>query len=158
MNFKLNQQKTTVTLEMTCTSWHNEKCTGNMINRFEGTGKAACVWSLLVNSVFHLILHTTLIGPFYASYTQTRSAQRTQLPLRPRHAHAAKHDSPAKTGAQARTHARTHLTTKANTRARKLFNTHLSALAFSQLNWKAAAAAAEGLMAKKKKNHVLSSI
>ena len=154
MNFKWEQRETALTLEMTGTSWHNESCTGNMINR--GGQRESCARArsrvVLAHELFGLILVRV---SFYSFSTQTHAQMRshtlntpthrtTHTPaaaaLRPHHArtHArththTEHNSPAKAGAQG-THAsaRALVNTHAGARALKHFDTHLSALAFSQ--------------------------
>lgn len=67
MNIKLEEQKTALT-EKPCTTWHQQKCAGNMMNRFGVKGKAACLGvctvlvSVPMNSALDMNLHSIFIG------------------------------------------------------------------------------------------------
>ena len=151
MNFKWEQRETALTLEMTGTSWHNESCTGNMINR--GGQRESCARArsrvVLAHELFGLILVRV---SFYSFSTQTHAQMRSHTLNTPTHrtthtpAAAALRPHHARTHAQTRTHtqstihlqrqvhrARTHL--HAHLLAHMLVHAHSNTLTHTCLRW-----------------------
>lgn len=91
-----------------------------------------CWWSLLMSSLFDMIVHTTLIGQFEAPYTETRSQMRVHVhtqthtqaatPIRPQHTHSLQ--TTQFTCKSTHADARAHPTSRTGTRARTNTLTH----------------------------------